>query len=281
MLQLPTTIAEHVADFSGIVVGFAFSPRSIAFGIIALVLGVFRTSVAWALLLAALWGISHLYLLSIAGRYIEMSSEYLSYSQGLTLSAAALFSVLWYSLGRILRSLKAPMLSVYALSPLKSIGDAEEIEVTPAIVAADKQSVEFQVPTKIQQVSRPFLNMLMVGLFFLLLVGFGLQTYRAAPPETPVLFGYVKQPGQGLVWRYATVECVRNGQSLEGYVWSREEMMNPINVFDLQPEISIGSLAQARDLARKMRSLRDADPMCSQADGFVGRSQPLVFSLFW
>jgi hypothetical protein len=284
MLQLPTTLAEHAAAFSGIASGFALSPRSVAIGIIALVLGVFRVSAAWALLLAGFAGISHLYLLSTAARYIDMSLEYRSYFQWLTLGAAVIVSLLWYSLGRVLRSLKVPMISSEGPIHLKPIAKVTDIDVGLELANPPMQSVESSLPRQANQFIRNLTGIVVGGAFFLLIAGLvaglGIRVYDSLSPETPVLFGYVKQPGQGLVWRYATVECVRSGNSLEGYVWNRAEMMHPINVFDLQPEISIGSLAHARDLARKVRALRDADPICSQANGFMGRSELLMFSLF-
>lgn len=283
MFQLPVTIAEYVADFAGIASGFALSPRNIALGVIALLLGIFRLSAAWALLVGAFAALSHLYILSSAGRYIDMTREYAAYSQTLTLGTAILVSLLWYVLGRIVRSLKSPMLTPSDIAVPQPQHMVTEIESRAAPVSAGIEGAQPLPSDRAKRSGRmdhPSITAVLGGLFLLVVLGFGIQVHRLPPPETPVLFGYVKQPGQGLVWRYATVECVRNGQSLEGYVWNRLEMMRPVNVFDLQPEISIGSLGQARALARKMREMRDADPICSQAEGFSGRGQPLIISLF-
>jgi hypothetical protein len=113
-----------------------------------------------------------------------------------------------------------------------------------------------------------------------LVAGFGIQVYTPLPPETPVLYGFLMPKVARAGFYYATLDCVREGNSLDGYVWNRRDISTPVNRFELQERIEVTSLGRARRLVHGAPKWRNADPLCMQADGFISRKQSLISSFF-
>ena len=282
MLPLPATLSEHIAGFLGSMVGYAQSPRIIVFSMVIFVIGLFRLSVAWALIVGGVAGVSHLYLLQEVGRLNAFSAEYREHFIQMTTLAVILLALVAYFLGRLLRAIKLPIMAVSPHGTPECGRVARAVVEGRSVLQPNRSDISgLASSSNLMEPHRDygtFVKMIGGGIVLFLVIGFGVQVYAVPEPETPVLYGYVKQPGRGFVWRYATLECVKEGRSLEGYVWDRAAIMDPVNPFDLQPDISLGSLGMARDLARRMPRLRDADPVCMEAEGFMGRRKSLIGS---
>jgi hypothetical protein len=110
-------------------------------------------------------------------------------------------------------------------------------------------------------------------------LGFAIPVTERQPTEKPVMFGHVSDP-QAHLWKYfATIDCVREGHSLEGYVHDRDHISTPVNIFDLKEGISVITLSRALLLRSKDLMSIDADPLCVQAGGFERHKTSLLLSL--
>jgi hypothetical protein len=118
---------------------------------------------------------------------------------------------------------------------------------------------------------------------FCLYLSFGIKVFRALPPETPVVYACLNaNGGYAAGCYYATIDCIHDGHSLEGYFADRSEAVLPVNPFSLLDGVpaQIITLARARRLVHDAPKKRDADPLCVQANGFQSQQRALLLTLF-
>lgn len=110
----------------------------------------------------------------------------------------------------------------------------------------------------------------------------GLDTYKPLPSETPVIYGFLHPKGERAGWYYTTFACVREGNSLDGYVDDRGEAVLPINPFAFvdPSQMEVTTLSRARRLVHDAPAYRSADPRCVEANGFMHSKRSLLMALF-
>jgi hypothetical protein len=113
----------------------------------------------------------------------------------------------------------------------------------------------------------------------LAVLGFGMKVFKPLPPETPVVKAFNTSRLDHAYWHFATLQCIADRQSLDGYVKDVAQILDPKSSIELGVDAEVMTLSRAKRLAHDRPTTHALDPQCLRAGYFEMKEQSLIMSL--